>query len=102
MPKLPYRKLVGALMYVPTCTQPDIAHVVGELAKFCERHGIQHWFVAKRILKYLKTTANYSIVFSEKYKRELSGYADASRASDLDSRHSTTGYAFFINGSVVS
>uniref|UniRef100_A0AAV1UD78 Reverse transcriptase Ty1/copia-type domain-containing protein n=1 Tax=Peronospora matthiolae TaxID=2874970 RepID=A0AAV1UD78_9STRA len=34
VPKYPYRELVGALMYIATCTRPDIAHAVGEVAKF--------------------------------------------------------------------
>ena len=64
-PKYPYRELVGALMYIATCTRPDIAHAVGEDAKFCERYNKSHWTAAKRILKYLKkTTQGMSIVFS--------------------------------------
>ncbi|CEG46940.1 copia ltr rider [Plasmopara halstedii] len=33
MPKFPFIDLVGALMYVMTCTRPDVAHAVGEVAK---------------------------------------------------------------------
>ena len=102
VPKWPYRELVGALMYVATCTRPDIMHAVGEVAKHCERYGKRHWIAAKRVLKYLKTTADFSIVFYGKDKGELLGYADASWASDLDSRRSTTGYVFFLHGNVVS
>uniref|UniRef100_A0AAV1V3K5 Integrase catalytic domain-containing protein n=1 Tax=Peronospora matthiolae TaxID=2874970 RepID=A0AAV1V3K5_9STRA len=102
VPKWPYRELVGALMYVATCTRPDIMHAVGEVAKYCERHGKSHWIAAKRVLKYLKTTADYSIVFHGTDKGELLGFADASWASDLDSRRSTTGYVFFLHGNVVS
>ena len=89
-------------MYVATCTRPDIMHAVGGVAKYCEKYGKQHWIAAKRVLKYLKTTASYSIVFDGKCKQELIGFADASWASDLDSRRSTTGYVFFLNSSVVS
>ena len=63
VPKFPYCELVGALMYIATCTRPDIAHAVGEVAKFCERYGKSHWAAAKRILKYLKTTKDISNVF---------------------------------------
>ena len=63
MPKFPYRELVGALMYVAKCTRPDIAHAVSEVAKFCERYGKSHCAAAKRILKYLKTTQEFSIKF---------------------------------------
>uniref|UniRef100_A0AAV1TIP8 Polyprotein n=1 Tax=Peronospora matthiolae TaxID=2874970 RepID=A0AAV1TIP8_9STRA len=102
VPKYPYRELVGALMYIATCTRPDIAHAVGEVAKFCERYDKSHWTAAKRILKYLKTTQDLSIVFSGINKGELIGFADANWAGDLDTRRSTTGYVFFLNGSVIS
>ena len=37
VPKFPFHELIGELMYVATCTRPDIAHEVSEAAKFCER-----------------------------------------------------------------
>lgn len=89
-------------MYIATCTRPDIAYAVGEVAKFCERYGKAHWTAAKRILKYLKTTQDISIVFDGSNKGELIAYADANWAGDLDTRRSTTGYIFFLNGSAVS
>ena len=61
-----------------------------------------HWIAAKRVLKYLKTTADYIIQFDGKRKGELIGFLDASWASDVDSRRSTTSYVFFLNGNVVS
>ena len=72
--KWPYRELVGALMYVATCTRPDIMHAVGEVAKYCERHGQQHWIAAKRVRKYLKTTAEFSLIFDGKNQGELVGF----------------------------
>uniref|UniRef100_A0AAV1U0A0 Reverse transcriptase Ty1/copia-type domain-containing protein n=1 Tax=Peronospora matthiolae TaxID=2874970 RepID=A0AAV1U0A0_9STRA len=102
VPKYPYRELVGALMYIATCTRPDIAHPVGEVANFCERYDKSHWTAAKRILKYLKTTQDLSIVFSGINKGELIRFADANWSGDLDTRRSTTGYVFFLNGSVIS
>nr|CCA21918.1 PREDICTED: copia proteinlike putative [Albugo laibachii Nc14] len=77
-------------------------HTMGEVAKYCELHGKQHWIAAKRVLKYLTTTAEYTNVFSGKCKGELLGFADASWESELDSCRSTTGYVFFLIGSVVS
>ncbi|KAL4099935.1 hypothetical protein PRIC1_007732 [Phytophthora ramorum] len=100
--KYPYRELVGALMYLATCTRPDIAQAVEEVAKFCERYNKSHWVAAKRILKYLKTTQDMGIVFNGAIKGEPIGYADANWAGDLDTRRSTTGYVFFLNGSAIS
>ena len=89
-------------MYVATCTRPDIAHAVGEVAKFCEKYGKSHWAAAKRILKYLKTTQDLHIKSSGNSKGELIGFADANWAGDVDTRRSTTGYVFFLNSGVIS
>ena len=88
-------------MYIATCTRPDIAHAVGEVAKFCERYNKSHWTAAKRILKYLKTTQDMSNVFSGFNKGELIGFADANWTGDLDTWRSTTGYVLFLNRSAV-
>uniref|UniRef100_A0AAV1U138 Reverse transcriptase Ty1/copia-type domain-containing protein n=1 Tax=Peronospora matthiolae TaxID=2874970 RepID=A0AAV1U138_9STRA len=84
VPMYPYRGLVGASMYIATCTRTDIAHAVGEVVKFCERYDKSHWTAAKRILEYLKTTQDLSIVFSGINKGELIGFAGANWAGDLD------------------
>ena len=37
MADVPYRSEIGSLMYLATCTRPDLAAAVSELSK-CERH----------------------------------------------------------------
>ena len=55
------------------------------------------------MLKYLTATAGYSIVFNDKRKDELLGYAADSWAKDLDSRRSTVAPPFVqLNIRVVS
>ena len=102
VPKFTYCELVGALMYVAKCTQPDFAHGVGEVAKFCERYGKSNWAAAKTILEYLKTMQDISIKFCEENMGELIGFADANWAGDVDIRRSTTGYVLFLNSGVIS
>ena len=41
-------------------------------------------------------------MFSGVNKGELIGFADANWAGDLDTRRSTTGYVFFLNGGTIS
>ena len=63
----------------------------------------EHWQGAKRVLRYIKGTVNYGLVFEGKSARcSLIGYSDADWANDLDTRRSTSGYVFQINGSTVS
>jgi ribonuclease HI len=98
----PYREMIGSLMYAMVCSRPDIADAVGSVSKYCERYSNEHWIATKRIVKYLKTTSDYALKYDGRVKSGLVGYADANWASDPDTRKSTTGYVFLLNGGAVS
>ena len=68
---VPYVELVGCLMYIVTCTRPDITDVVCSVAKYCEYHTSEHWSEAKRIHKYLLTTQDLALVYDENLASEL-------------------------------
>src|SRR5690242_9418395 len=70
--------------------------------KVLRRPSQEHWIAAKRILRYLNTTKNMQITYGDQGSSELVGYADANWATDIDTRRSTTGYVFLLNGGVVS
>jgi hypothetical protein len=53
---LPYRQLVGSLMYIAVGTRPDIAHAVQQLNQFNDCFGRVHWNHAKHVVRYLKGT----------------------------------------------
>ena len=89
-------------MYLMLCTRPDIANAVGCVAKYCESYDLSHWTAVKRILRYLQTTKNFQLEFSGQCIEKLTCYADASWANDLDTRKSTTGYLFKLNGNIIS
>lgn len=99
--KLPYRELVGALMYLAICTRPDITYAVSHLSQFNDCYGKIHWTAAKRVLRYLKGTKDLGIMFT-KDSRPLRGFADADWANCPVDRRSYTGYAFVLNGSPIS
>ncbi|CAI7773309.1 unnamed protein product [Closterium sp. NIES-54] len=54
-PSGPYPELVGCLMYLMTCTRPDLAYPPSLLAHYVApgRHRKVHWDAAKRVLRYL-------------------------------------------------
>ncbi|CAI7873399.1 unnamed protein product [Closterium sp. NIES-54] len=54
-PSGPYPELVGCLMYLMTCTRPDLAYPLSLLARYVapDRHRNVHWDAAKRVLRYL-------------------------------------------------
>lgn len=101
--KYPYRELVGSLMYLMTCTRPDLCYVVGYLSRFQEYAGEEHWIAAKRVLRYLKETQSDGITFRKsKDKAVLSAYADSDWASCKIDRKSVTGGVLKVYGNTVA
>lgn len=98
--EMPYRQLVGSLLYLSVCTRPDIAHAVGALSKFLAAPTTDHWLMAKRVLRYLAGTTSAGINFTA--ASPVTGYCDADYAGDLDTRRSTTAYVFTLNGGAIS
>ena len=49
---IPYVSTVGSLMYAQVCTRPVIAFVVVMLGRYQSNPGINHWKVAKKVMKY--------------------------------------------------
>lgn len=54
-----YQGLIGCLLFLSTRTRPDISASVGILSRFCSDPNICHLTAVKRILRYLKGTADY-------------------------------------------
>ena len=48
MENLPYRSLVGSLLYVATETRPDIAFAVFQLSRHLDEPSEEHWNAAIR------------------------------------------------------
>lgn len=95
-----YSQLIGSLMYLSICTRPDIAQAVGALARYMAKPTNMHWQAAKGVLRYIAGTADYGIMFGTSTR--LDTYCDADYAGDIDSRRSTTGYVFILNGGAIS
>ena len=105
MATVPYRQLVGSLMYAYIGTRPDIGAALTKVASFCYNPGSTHWQAAKRILRYAKGTKGQSIRYSGRlYKGDkvtITTYCDSDWAQDPDDRKSTSGYAIMIAGGPV-
>ncbi|GJY92260.1 zinc finger, CCHC-type containing protein [Tanacetum coccineum] len=43
-----YSRVIGCLMYVMTCTRPNIAFIVGKLSRYTSNPGTQHWQAIQR------------------------------------------------------
>ncbi|CAI7754428.1 unnamed protein product [Closterium sp. NIES-54] len=103
-PSGPYAELVGCLMYLMTCTRPDLAYPLSILARFVApgRHRPEHMAAAKRVLRYLCSTLGMGLVLGGRRPVVLTGHADASWVDDLATQRSSQGYTFSLGSGSVS
>ncbi|CAI7889438.1 unnamed protein product, partial [Closterium sp. NIES-53] len=103
-PSGPYPELVGCLMYLMTCTVPDLAYPLSLLARYVAhgRHRKVHWDAAKRVLRYLCSTSGMGLVLGGRARVVLTGHADASWVDDLATQRSSQGYTFNLGSGSVS
>ncbi|CAI7773876.1 unnamed protein product [Closterium sp. NIES-53] len=103
-PSGPYPELVGCLMYLMTCTGPELAYPLSLLARYVApgRHRKVHWDAAKRILRYLCSTSGMGLVLGGRGLVVLTGHADASWVDDSATQRSSQGYTFSLGSGSVS
>lgn len=89
-------------MYLGIGTRPDIAFALSTVSQYLESPDKIHWNAVKRILKYLKGTVDYGLVFKANTNLILSVFSDADYAGDIETRKSTSGYVFKLNDSTIS
>ena len=70
-----------------------------------QKPKVSHLAAAKRILRYLKGTFDYGILFptADKGKEcKLVGYTDSHWSNDVEDRKSTVGYVCILGGAPIS
>jgi hypothetical protein len=96
-----YRSLAGALQYL-TFTRPDISYAVQQVCLHMHDPREPHLAALKRLLLYLRGTIDYGLLLHRSTSSELVVYTDANWAGCSDTRRSTSGYAVFLGGNLVS
>ena len=61
---------------------------------------MQHWKVAKRVMRYLKRAKGYMLTYQKFENLEIIEYSDSDFAGCQDSKCSTSGYIFMLAGGV--
>ena len=56
----------------------------------------------KRIIKYVKATANFEVWYSKDTNDVLAGYSNVDWARNVDDRKSTLGGCFYVGNNIVS
>lgn len=89
-----YREAVGSLIYLATCTRPDLSFVVSRLSQHFAEPSEEHWNTVKHVFRYLKGTTNRGLCFNKESTDALglTVHSDADWASEITDRRSTTGY----------
>ena len=96
-----YRSMIGSLLYL-TASRPDISYSV----EVCERYQANpkesHMIALKRIIKYVKTTADFDVWCSKDTNNVLAGYSDTDWAKNADDRKTTSRGCFYVGNNLVS
>eukprot|EP00253_Pinus_taeda_P021899 PITA_21899 len=96
-----FRQLVGNLIYL-TATRPDISFAVSYISRFMSAPKADHWIAAKRVLRYVRDTSDYGLLYTRNSDPILSAYTDSDWAGSIDDRKSTVGYVFSLGSGVVT
>lgn len=95
-PKL-YREIVGSLIYVMTCTRPDLCYVVSKLSQYMSKPTNANLNLSKFALKYIKGTLDDCLTFKRSCDNlDLIGFCDSDWGGSID-RRSISGYCFQLN-----
>ena len=94
-----YRNIVGSLLYIANRTRPDIMTAVSILTQFVSAPNNSLWKAALRVLRYLRGTREYVLVFNGCSDYRLQGYVDADFGQNTVTRKSRTGFMLRIYNS---
>ena len=71
-----YKSTLESLKYL-TMTRPDLEFSVNKLSQFLHGPTIAHWWVCKRILRYVRGTISHGIMFTPANLLNLEGFSNA-------------------------
>ena len=88
-----YRSMKCSLLYL-AASRPDISYSIGVCARYQANPKEFHMIALKRIIKYVKTTADFGVWYSKDINDILAGYFIADWVGNADNRKSTLGGLF--------
>ncbi|EOY17849.1 Copia-like retrotransposable element, putative [Theobroma cacao] len=96
-----FRSLIGSLLYI-CASRPNLMFAASYLSRFMQVPTTEHFPAAKRVLRYLKGTANFGLQFTyiDESSVELVGFSDSDWAGCVDDCKSTSGYVFTLGNGV--
>ncbi|KAL8094205.1 hypothetical protein AgCh_035908 [Apium graveolens] len=86
-----YKSIVGGLRYLVN-TRPDIAFSVGVVSRYMECPTMIHLSAVKRILRYVKGTLQYGLIYAQNSGNNvITRFSDSDLGGVIDDRRSTGG-----------
>jgi hypothetical protein len=96
-----YRQLIGSLMYLVN-TRPGINFAVNSMSQFMVDPQRVHSIVAKHVLRYLRGTVEYGLLYECSGGVRLIGFIDVDWERCTENRKSTSGCCFNIGSGIIS
>nr|GEY81100.1 ribonuclease H-like domain, reverse transcriptase, RNA-dependent DNA polymerase [Tanacetum cinerariifolium] len=96
-----YRSLIGSLRYL-LHTRPDLSYSVGLLSRFMQDPKDHHLKAIKQVIRYIKGTKEYGIIYKKEGGCKITGYNDSSYGINTDQGKETTGIVFYFGESPIT
>ena len=93
--------MIGCLLYL-IASRPGISYSVRVCARYQANPIESHMTALKRIIKYVKTTAEFGEWYSKDTSDVITGYSDADWAGNADDRKCTSEGCFYVGNNLVS
>jgi hypothetical protein len=95
-------RMIGSLMYAMVATRPDIAFAVSAAGQLASNPQQEHWVAIRHILRYLRGSADFALVYPPQGNLTFVGFTDADWGGSRPDRRSTSGYVYLIGGTALS
>jgi hypothetical protein len=82
-------------------TQPDISFAVNSLSRFMVDPRRVHWIVVKHVLRYLRGTLEYGLLYERSGGVRLAGFTDVEWEGCGEDRKSTLGCCFSVGSGII-
>ncbi len=108
MQEISYSIDIGCMMHVMTHTHLHLAYLIGQMATYMANPSQAYWYVIKCILRHIKGTLNYKIIYQQnsspttQYFHQIQRCNDTNWVNDENFCKSTLGYVFILVGGTIS
>lgn len=99
--QFPYSSAIGTLRYLVDSTRPDLAFIVGQLARASKNPTVRHWKHLKQVARYIKGTVQHGLLYTKSHN-QLHAQSDSDFAGCTNTRQSTHGYLIYYGNSLIS